>query len=76
MKNGPPDRRSVILGIGGPVRNPGWGGGAVQAAGPVWAERWADLIVSDRASGRLQESHSEEAARVGTDGTTNSWCGG
>ena len=48
----------------------------MQAAGPVWAERWADLIVSDRASGRLQESHSEEAARVGTDSTTNSGCGG
>lgn len=50
---GLPDRCSVILGAGSPVRNTR-SGELWLAAGPVWAERWADLMVPDRASGRLQ----------------------
>ena len=42
-----------MLGAGGPLRNTG-SGELWQAAGPVWAECWAHLIVSDGASGRLR----------------------
>lgn len=54
MKSGPPDRHSVALGAGCPIRNTGRCGGQWQAAGSVWAGCWSDLIVSDRASGWLQ----------------------
>lgn len=45
-------RRAGLL--TGPVRNTGRRGGLWQAAGPVWAACWGDLIVPDRASGWLQ----------------------